>query len=339
MRLPIIQGLSDIHKALHSFPSGNAEAAQKAFEREPQLTKPYGSLGRLEEISHWLCNWQGHHPPTMNKPKAQVFAGSHGVVAQGVSAFPAEVTAQMVANFEKGGAAINQLCKAFGITFSIDSLTLDRPTGDFTKVPAMSEIECVDAFTYGMETVTDGIDVLCLGEMGIGNTTSAAALSLALFGGDAKDWTGAGTGISESVLIKKTEIVSRSVLLHNNPDPLKNLCCLGGRELVAIAGAVFAARFRSVPVLLDGFVSCAAAAPLEAVFPGALDHCKVGHVSTEPGHVRLLEKLRKKPLLDLSMRLGETSGAVLAVTLLKAAVACHNGMATFNEAKVTDKSP
>ena len=127
----------------------------------------------------------------------------------------------------------------------------------FLATIPMSEIECVDAFTYGMETVKDGIDVLCLGEMGIGNTTSAAALSLALFGGDAKDWTGAGTGISESVLIKKTEIVSRSVLLHNDPDPLKNLCCLGGRELVAIAGAVFAARFRSVPVLLDGFVSCA----------------------------------------------------------------------------------
>ena len=338
MRVPIIQSLEDIHKALQSFPPGNEDTAKKALEREPQLTKPFGSLGRLEEISHWLCSWQGRYPPTMNKPKAQIFAGSHGVVEQGISAFPAEVTSQMVANFETGGAAINQLCKTFSIAFSVDSLHLDCPTGDFTKVPAMSEIEFVNTFVFGMETVKEGIDVLCLGEMGIGNTTSAAALSLALFGGDAKDWTGIGTGISKSVLIKKTKIVSRSVKLHNNSDPLRILCCLGGRELVAIAGAVFAARFLRVPVLLDGFVSCAAAAPLEMVCTGALDHCKVGHVSTEPGHVRLLKKLSKSPLLNLSMRLGESSGAVLAVSILKAAVACHTGMSTFDEANVSDKS-
>jgi nicotinate-nucleotide--dimethylbenzimidazole phosphoribosyltransferase len=338
MRIPIIQSLDDIRKALRSLPLGDDNAAQKAFEREPRLTKPFGSLGRLEEISHWLCNWQGRHPPTMNTPKAQVFAGNHGVVKQGISAFPAEVTAQMVANFESGGAAINQLCKAFSIDFSIDSLALDCPTGDFTEVPAMSETECVNAFVFGMGKVKDEYDVLCLGEMGIGNTTSAAALSLALFGGEAKDWTGAGTGISGEVLKKKTKVVSRSVKLHNNRDPLKILCCLGGRELVAIAGAVLAARFLRVPILLDGYVSCAAAAVLEAEYTGALDHCRVGHVSTEPGHVKLLEKLRQRPLLDLSMRLGESSGAVLAVTILKAAVACHVGMATFNEASVSNKS-
>jgi nicotinate-nucleotide--dimethylbenzimidazole phosphoribosyltransferase len=274
----------------------------------------------------------------MSTPKAQVFAGNHGVVEQGISAFPAEVTAQMVANFEVGGAAINQLCKTFDIDFSMDALSLDRPTGDFTKVSAMSETECVNAFVYGMGVVEEGIDVLCLGEMGIGNTTSAAALSLALFGGEAKNWTGAGTGVSGKILEKKTNIVAKSVALHNDPDPLKILCCLGGRELAAIAGAVLAARFCRVPILLDGFVSCAAAAPLEAACPGALDHCRVGHVSTEPGHVKLLQILGQKPLLDLSMRLGESSGAVLAVTVLKAAVACHTGMATFDEAKVSDKS-
>ena len=338
MRAPIIQSLDDIRKALHSLPSGNADAASKAISLEPQLTKPFGSLGRLEEISHWLCNWQGRHPPTINTPKAQVFAGNHGVVEQGISAFPAEVTAQMVANFEAGGAAVNQLCRAFDIDFSIDSMTLDHPTGDFSKIPAMSETECVNAFVFGMGTVKKGIDVLCLGEMGIGNTTSAAAISLALFGGEAKDWTGAGTGISGKVLKKKIHIVAKSVALHNNSDPLRILCCLGGRELVAIAGAVLAARFCRVPILLDGFVSCAAAAPLEAVCPGALDHCRVGHVSTEPGHKKLLEKIGQSPLLNLNMRLGESSGAVMAVTILKAAVACHNGMATFDEAKISDKS-
>jgi nicotinate-nucleotide--dimethylbenzimidazole phosphoribosyltransferase len=338
MNIPIIQNLDDIRKALHSLPSSDDNAAKKAFEREPQLTKPYGSLGRLEEISYWLCNWQGRHPPTMKTPKAQVFAGNHGVVEQGISAFPAEVTAQMVANFKIGGAAVNQICKTFDIEFAMDALSLDRPTGDFTKVPAMSESECVDAFVYGMGVVEEGIDVLCLGEMGIGNTTSAAALSLALFGGEAKNWTGAGTGISGKVLKRKTKIVAKSVALHNDPDPLKILCCLGGRELAAIAGAVLAARFSRVPILLDGYVSCAAAAPLEATFPGALDHCRVGHVSTEPGHIKLLQRLGQKPFLDLGMRLGETSGAVMAVAVLKAAVACHTGMATFDEANVSEKS-
>ena len=338
MYVPIIQNLDDIRKALHSLPSGDAKNARKASIREPQLTKPCGSLGRLEEISQWLCHWQGHYPPTMSTPKAHVFAGNHGVVGQGVSAFPAEVTAQMVANFEAGGAAVNQLCHAFNVSFSIDALSLDRPTCDFTEMPAMSESECVDAFVFGMGVVNEGIDALCLGEMGIGNTTSAAALSMALFGGEARDWTGAGTGISSHKLKEKAKIVAKAVALHDNPDPIKILCCLGGRELAAIAGAVLAARFYKVPVLLDGYVSCAAAAPLEAVCAGALDHCHVGHMSTEPGHVRLLERLGKKPLLDLNMRLGESSGAVLAVTVLKAAVACHTGMATFDEAEVSDKS-
>jgi len=334
---PVIQSLDDISKALQSLPGGDARAAAKASEREPQLAKPHGSLGRLEEISQWLCHWQGRHPPTMGAPKAQVFAGNHGVVGQGVSAFPAEVTAQMAANFEAGGAAVNQLCQAFGVGFSMDALSLDRPTGDFTQMPAMSEAECVDAFVFGMGTVNDGMDVLCLGEMGIGNTTSASALAMALFGGDAHDWTGAGTGVSGSALENKTNVVAKAVGLHKGPDPLQVLRCLGGRELAAIAGAVLAARYRRVPVLLDGYVATAAAAPLEAACPGALDHCLVGHVSTEPGHRRLLEKLGLEPLLDLNMRLGEASGAVLAVALLKAAVACHTGMATFDEAAVSDK--
>ena len=338
MPAPTIQNLDDIRKALHSLPSGDADATSKATDREPRLTKPIGSLGRLEELSQWLSNWQGHYPPTMGTPKAHVFAGNHGVVELGISAFPAEVTAQMVANFKAGGGAVNQLCQAFGVGFSIDALCLDRPTGNFTEMPAMSETEFLDAFVFGMGVVNEGIDTLCLGEMGIGNTTSAAALSMALFGGEAKDWTGAGTGISGYALKKKTEIVAKAVALHSDADPLRILCCLGGRELAAIAGAVLAARYCKIPILLDGYVSCAAAAPLEAICPGALDHCRVGHLSTEPGHMRLLEKLGQKPLLDLNMRLGEASGAVMAVPILKAAVACHTGMATFDEAEVSDKS-
>ena len=338
MRAPIIQGLDDIRNSLQSLPSGNADSERKAIEREPQLTKPYGSLGRLEEISQWLCKWQGHHPPAMSTPKAHVFAGNHGVVKHGISAFPAEVTRQMVMNFEAGGAAVNQLCQAFGVSFSIDSLSLDHPTNDFTEMPAMTDNEFLDAFVFGMGAVNKGIDVLCLGEMGIGNTTSAAAISMALFGGDASLWTGTGTGITGQMLEKKTEIVAKAVALHGDQDPLKILCSLGGRELAAIAGAILAARYCKVPVLLDGYVSCAAAAPLEVMFPGALEHCRVGHMSTEPGHSKLIEKIKQSPILNLKMRLGEASGAVIAVTILKSAVACHTGMTTFNEADVSNKS-
>lgn len=341
MTPPTIQSLDDVRRALGDLPEADGVAAQAAVEREPQLTKPEGSLGRLEELCLWLCRWQGHHPPTMDTPKAQVFAGNHGVAKQGVSAYPADVTAQMVANFESGGAAINQLCQAFGVGFTIDALSLDRPTRDFTEAPAMSEAECLEAFVFGFGAVTDGTDVLCLGEMGIGNTTAAAALSMALYGGEAKDWTGAGTGVHGPALDKKTAVVAKAVALHKDAaaDPLEVLCRLGGRELAAIAGAVLAARYRRVPVLLDGYVATTAAAPLAVACPGALDHCRAGHVSTEPGHRRLLDKLGMTALLDLNMRLGEASGAVLAVAILRGAVACHCGMATFDEAAVSGRDP
>jgi len=342
---PTIQGLDDMIEALKILPGPDAEAAEAWAAREPRLTKPPGALGRLEEICLWLCQWQGRHPPSLGAARAQVFAANHGIAARGVSAYPADVTGQMVANFEAGGGAINQLCQAFGVGFAVDALALDRPTKDFTQAPAMTEAECVDAFVFGMGAVTDGIDVLCLGEMGIGNTTSAAALALALYGGaggDAADWTGAGTGVRGKTLATKTRIVNEAVQFHQPRlgVPLQALCCLGGREMAAIAGAVLAAGFRRVPVLLDGYVATTAAAVLEAQHPGALDHCQVGHLSGEPGHRRLLEKLRKTALLDLNMRLGEATGAVLAVQVLRAAVACHTGMATFEEAAVNGgKSP
>jgi len=337
---PTIRSLEDIANALAALPEGDEKAFKAAGEREPKLTKPPGALGRLEGLSAWLCRWQGRHPPSLGSALVQVFAGNHGVTEKGVSAYPADVTAQMVANFETGGAAINQLCNAFGVAFSIDALALDRPTLDFTENPAMNEEECVDAFVLGMGAVKDGTDVLCLGEMGIGNTTSAAALAMALFGGKASDWTGQGTGVSGDALARKTDIVAEAVQFHRDAvaDPLQALRCLGGRELAAVAGAVLAARFRQVPVVLDGYVATAAAAVLEAAQNGALDHCQAGHVSAEPGHRRLLDKIGKQPILDLDMRLGEATGAVLAVQVLKGAVACHTGMATFDEAAVSNKS-
>lgn len=334
---PQLQTLDDIRRMLERLPGPDLSAGEAAMAREPQLTKPPGSLGRLEQLGHWLAQWQGRHPPVMESARAHVFAGNHGVVDQGVSAYPAEVTHQMVANFEAGGAAINQICRAFDIELAVDALDLENPTADFTKTPAMSEDECVAAIRRGMSVVEPGIDVLCLGEMGIGNTTSAAAICHALYGGEATEWTGPGTGVTGEAMAAKIRAVSGAVALHGPTDGLDAMRCLGGRELAAIAGAVIAARLLKVPVLLDGYVSTAAAAVLEATRPGALDHCRVGHASTEPGHLRLLEKISQRPLLDMDMRLGEASGAALAVGLLKAACACHGGMATFAEAGVTDK--
>ncbi|MDO8607074.1 MAG: nicotinate-nucleotide--dimethylbenzimidazole phosphoribosyltransferase [Phaeospirillum sp.] len=328
---------SHIRDALARLPAGDQTAAAAWAAREPQLTKPAGSLGRLEDIAAWLSTWQGRHPPRLQHPRARIFAGNHGVAALGVSAFPAEVTVQMVGNFQAGGAAINQLCRAFDMELDVVALDLDHPTADFTQGPALSESEFVAAFVAGMDSVPAETDVLVVGEMGIGNTTSAAAVACGLFGGEATDWTGRGTGVEGGALARKIEVVAAGVALHRDQPPLEILRRLGGRELAAMAGAVLAARQRRVPVLLDGYVTTAAVAALALEMPGALDHCMVGHVSVEPGHRRLIDKLGKSALLDLGMRLGEGSGAAVAVGLLRAAVACHTGMATFATAGVTDK--
>lgn len=331
--------LDEIRALLPGLPGGDEKSAAAAAAREAQLTKPPGALGRLEELSEWMARWQGRHPPRIERPRVAVFAGNHGIAARGVSAFPAEVTAQMVANFQAGGAAINQLCKTFDAELRVYEMSLEEPTADFSQSPAMAATECARALAYGMTAVEDGIDLLCLGEMGIANTTSAAALCHALFGGEAVDWTGPGTGVRGEALENKTRVVAEAVALHGGEagDPFEMLRRLGGRELAAIAGAIVAARMARVPVVLDGYVCTAAAAVLHKVDPGLLDHCVVAHCSAEPPHRRLLEKLGKRPILDLGMRLGEASGAALAIGVLRAAVDCHSGMATFAQAGVGGK--
>jgi len=328
--------LNDIRRLLADLSGPDGDAGAAAAAHQGQLTKPAGALGRLEELAIWLATWQGRHPPRLERPLTAVFAGNHGIAARGVSAYPAAVTAQMVKNFLDGGAAVNQLCGFAGSDLRVYEMALDAPTADFSAAPAMSEADCARAMSYGMMAVEDGIDVLMLGEMGIGNTTSAAALCHALFGGSAADWVGRGTGIDEARLAHKIALVETSVARHRAAmaDPLETLRHVGGLELAAIAGAILAARRARVPVLLDGYACTAAAAVLHAADPHALDHCQVAHVSAEPGHGRLLQRLGKRPLLDLDMRLGEGSGAVLALLLLKAAVACHTGMATFSQAGV-----
>jgi nicotinate-nucleotide--dimethylbenzimidazole phosphoribosyltransferase len=328
---------AEMRAVLARLPEADEAARTKVRLRQADLTKPPGSLGRLEEIAEWLAAWQGSSEPRCRRPRVCVFAGSHGVAQRGVSAYPAEVNAQMVQNFIAGGAAINQITALIDGDLRVHEMDLEHPVRDFTEGPAMDEARCAHAMAYGMMAPEPGIDVLCLGEMGIGNTTSAAALCLALFGGRAEDWVGPGTGVAGDALRRKLETVRLGVERHRGvlEDPLQVLAALGGEELAAICGAIIAARMGRIPVLLDGYACTAAAAVLYRLDSHALDHCRVAHCSAEPPHAALCARVGQKPLLNLDMRLGEATGAALAVNLLKAACACLDGMATFSQAGVS----
>jgi nicotinate-nucleotide--dimethylbenzimidazole phosphoribosyltransferase len=326
----------DFLAALADLPPPVAAARAAALARNGVLTKPPGALGRLETLAVWYCGWRGDPRARVDRPQVVVFAGNHGVTAQGVSAFPAEVTAQMVANFHAGGAAINQLAALAGARLDVLALDLDRPTDDFTAGPAMSEADLAAALSAGWDAVDAHADLLVVGEMGIGNTTAAAAVAAALHGGGAEAWCGRGTGVDDAGLARKRAAVTAGLAANPGRAPLQVLRCLGGREIAAMAGAMARARLLRVPVLLDGFIASSAAAVLGAAVPGALDHVAAGHVSAEAGHAALLQRLGLEPLLALDLRLGEGSGAALAIHIVKGALACHSGMATFAEAGVSD---
>jgi nicotinate-nucleotide--dimethylbenzimidazole phosphoribosyltransferase len=329
--------LDDIRGFCRELPGADTKAAAAAVLRQQNLTKPPGSLGRLEELAVWLAQWQAREMPRLDRVTIAVFAGNHGVAARGVSAFPPEVTAQMVANFAAGGAAINQIAKLAGADLRVVPLELERPTRDFTVADAMDTAEFLAAVDAGYSTLPDACDLLVVGEMGIANTTTAAMLCAALLGGGASRWAGRGTGVDDDGLSRKRAAIEAALNFHREilGDPLAVAAALGGRELAAISGAVLAARQRRVPVLLDGFVATSAVLPLARIASGMLDHCRAGHVSAEAAHRDLLRELALDPLLDLDMRLGEASGAGVAILLLRAALACHAGMATFAEAGVS----
>src|ERR1700726_3554629 len=271
---------AELRAICFDLPSGHPAASVAVAQREATLTKPPRSLGRLEDIIAWLAHWQGHAPPRLDRVDILVFAGNHGVTGLGVSAYPAEVTAQMVANFASGGAAINQLARTAGAALRVIPLALDRPTADFTAAPALTEQEFLAAAAAGYDAVSPDCDLVCLGEMGIGNTTAAAALAAALFGGGGARWAGRGTGVDDAGLARKRAVIDRAVARPAAclPDPLACAATFGGRELAAILGATLAARHRRIPVLLDGFVCTAAAAPLAKLHAGALDHAMAAHV-------------------------------------------------------------
>lgn len=329
----------DVRRMIAMMPGPDEAAAAAVRERDRNLTKPAGSLGRLERLAEWLAAWQGKPMPSVERPLVCVFAASHGVAQRGVSAYPSEVNRQMLENFAAGGAAINQICAAFNLGFKVFDLALDMPTADIVEGPAMDEKACVATMAFGMEAIAGGADVLAVGEMGIGNTTIAAAIYAALYGGAPERWVGRGTGVDDAGHARKVEAVKSALARHEAHlgEPLEVLRRLGGRDVAAIAGAILAARLQRIPVVLDGYVATAAAAVLHALDPRALDHCVAGHLSAEGAHRAVLERLGKEPLLALDMRLGEASGAALALGLIRAAAACHRDMATFEQAGVARK--
>ncbi|MCA3635523.1 MAG: nicotinate-nucleotide--dimethylbenzimidazole phosphoribosyltransferase [Methylobacterium sp.] len=329
----------DIRALLRALPGPDETSRAQVLAREAELIKPAGALGRLEEIVAHLAAWQHRAPPRINRPLVAIFAGAHGVAKKGVSAYPSEVNKAMLASFSNGQAAINQICKAHDLGLKVFDLAIELPTVDFTEGPALEEAACAATIAFGMEAIANGTDLLCLGEMGIGNTTATAAIHAALYGGPVVQWVGRGTGVDDAGHARKVAAVEAGLALHRGAlkDPLEVLRRLGGREIAAIAGAILAARIERVPVILDGYVATSAAAVLHALEPSSIAHCLAGHVAAEGAHAEVLKRLGLAPILDLGLRLGEGSGAALACAIVKTALACHTGMATFAEAGVPEK--
>lgn len=312
-------------------------ASRRACEaRAAEVLRPAGALVRLDEVCAWLASWQRTATPAVRAPAAIVFVADHGVTQEDVSAYPAEVTAAMLRALIEGVATAAAMARAIGCELQVEDVGVGRPTGNIVDEPALTAERFLECFERGRRAVSRiDADLLVLGEMGIGNTTAASAVSAALFGGPSEDWTGQGTGIDQTRWLRKVSTVDRARRrVGDGHPPIEILRQLGGSELAAIAGAAAEARHRSIPMLLDGFVVTAAVGPLDVLHPGALAHCMAGHLSPEPGHAMLLDKLGMRPLIDLGMRLGEASGALAAIPLVKLAVACVVDVATFAESGV-----
>lgn len=318
---------------LSSLPGPDVDAAAAVRDRAGEVLRPAGALARLDEVAVWLAGWQRTRRPRVEKAAAAVFVADHGVAAEGVSAYPAAVTAEMYRALRAGVATASVMARALGARLEVVDVGVGRPGGNIARGAALTPERFRECFEAGRQAVArlGRADLVVLGEMGIGNTTPAAAVSAALFGGPAEEWTGRGTGIDDATYARKVAVVDAARRRVAGLGPLEVVRLAGGPELVAIAGAAVEARARSIPVVLDGFVVTAACAALEVARPGALDHCVAGHCSGEPGHRLLLDKLAKVPLVDLGLRLGEGSGALVAVPLIGLAAVCVTDVATFTE--------
>jgi nicotinate-nucleotide--dimethylbenzimidazole phosphoribosyltransferase len=323
----------DLLRALRDLPGPDEAGRMAVAQRASEVLRPSGALARLDELAIWLAGWQRTSRPRVESPAAVVFVADHGVTAEQVSAYPSSVTGEMLHALREGRATAAVMARQLGVQLMVVDVGVGRPTGNLRREAALSRERFRESLNAGRRAVAGlDADVLVLGEMGIGNTTAAAAVCAALYGGRASDWTGRGTGIDEQALRRKRAVVAAARRrVGRLTEPLEILRQLGGSELVALAGATVEARARSIPVILDGFVVGAAVAPLAMARPGILDHCLAGHVSAEPGHRLLLDRLGMEPLLDLDMRLGEASGGLVALALVRLAVACVTDVATFSE--------
>ena len=335
----------------------SSEHERQARERQAELTKPPGSLGRLEDLAVCLAGMQYRLRPWIEKPVIRIFAADHGVVEEGVSAFPQEVTVQMIQNFAHGGAAISVLARQMNADFQVINMGTVHPVPDhkyirqaaigkgtrnFCREPAMTREQLEASLAEGWRVVEEiraaGADLFIGGEMGIGNTTAAAAVACALLGRPAVDLVGAGTGVDSAGLRNKIATVDRALAHHRaaGTDPVAILSCLGGFEIAALTGCYLRSAQAGIPVLVDGFICTAAALAAVRINDTIRPWLIFSHQSAEQGHRLLLESLEARPLLSLDMRLGEGSGAAVAFPVLQAACALHNQMATFAEAGVSE---
>jgi nicotinate-nucleotide--dimethylbenzimidazole phosphoribosyltransferase len=319
-------------------PLANPELEQRIRARLDSLTKPPGSLGRLESLALQIGLIQQTAMPSIDRKAVVIFCADHGIVEEGVSPYPSEVTGQMVTNFRAGGAAITVLCRHFGIEPVIVDMGVGRPTKNFAREAAMTRAQVEDAIAVGM-THVESADVLGAGEMGIGNSTSAAALLSAFSGLDPQETAGRGTGLDDAGLTHKIEVIRRAIALHrpDRTDPIGVLAALGGFEIAAVAGLILGAAQRRSVVVLDGFISCAGALVARAIAPASLDYAVFSHRSAERGHRKMLEFLNVQPLFDLDMRLGEGTGAAIGINLIESAVKLYREMATFESAGVANR--
>jgi nicotinate-nucleotide--dimethylbenzimidazole phosphoribosyltransferase len=310
----------DIRALARQLPFGDEARAARVSADFANAAQHSGSLGRLEEIAAWLARWSGR-APAVRRPSLTIFAGNHGVAAHGVSPRPVGETARAVELRAAGGAAINGACLANDVGLKVFDLALHLPTGDIASEAALDERGCAATMAFGMEAVAGGIDLLAVGDLGVGNSTVAAAIFSALFGGRGSDWVGPGSGADAAMMKRKAQIVDRAVATHRGhlKDPLEVLRRLGGREFAAIAGAILAARMEHVPVILDGAAAIAAAAVLRALEPGAIDHCLVAQRPVESGVVAAVERLGLRPLLCLDIAQGEGTAGALAIGIVKTA--------------------
>lgn len=309
-------------------------ASQRAVQaRVDDILRPAGATARLDEVAVWLAGWQRTRSPQVTKPAAVIFAADHGVVAEGVSAYPAEVTAAMLAAFNASKASVSALAAVAGATVTAVDVGVAKPTGNIRVEPALSQQRFDECFAIGRSTVAEiDTDLLIVGEMGIGNTTAAAAVSAALLGAEASPFVGRGTGVTNDAMGNKASVVADALArIAGQTDPLEILREVGGSELVAMAGALFEARMRSIPVLLDGYIATSPALALHSIGQDLIANCWAGHCSAEPGHHLVLTHLQRTPLLSLDMRLGEASGAMAAVPLVQMACALVTEVPTFAE--------